>query len=291
MRPYRQTLPEFADFDAPVPPILAGNSLAAHSLRQLVALVASAADPILLTGPSGAGKEALARAIHRLSPVENCPFVAEQGDRFDIAKLEARWEGTLYISAVNLLPITQQAMLLRWLGSPQARHVRLIVAARQVSDQDSVIAPLQRHLWRLRIPCPSLVARAEDVPMITESLWASDPDRLAPIMDQQGWAVLAHHRRTADWDALTRIARKMQGLYGGRIVTAAQLAIMLDGRDEARLDCSNFSLKQHLAQEERRFLVEALLSSNGVIARAADLAGLKRTTFLAKMKRHGLARI
>ena len=127
--------------------------------------------------------------------------------------------------------------------------------------------------------------------MITESLWASDPDRLAPIMDQQGWALLARHRRAADWDTLTRIARKMQGLYGGRIVTAAQLVTMLDGRDEARLDCSNFSLKQHLAQEERRFLVEALLSSNGVIARAADLAGLKRTTFLAKMKRHGLARI
>ena len=291
MRPYCHPLPHSADIADSSAPILAGNSVPAHSLRQLVALVADAHDPILLTGPKGAGKRALAQAIHDLSPFAPRPLVEGKADRFNLDLLEARWEGTLFISDVHLMAVNTQLALLRWLECAGSRGVRLVAATHQTVDQDMIIAPLHRLLWRLRIPCPPLERRRGDIAAITQSLWQADRDRLAPILDDDGWSLLAHHRRTATFRDLESIARRLQHQVGGQTLSAGQVRHIIEGAGEKWLDCNRFDLKQHLAQEERRFMVEALLRSNGVVAGAATLAGLKRTTFLAKMKRHGLARM
>ncbi|MEQ1538929.1 MAG: helix-turn-helix domain-containing protein, partial [Sphingorhabdus sp.] len=91
--------------------------------------------------------------------------------------------------------------------------------------------------------------------------------------------------------ALRDFASKAIRLFGGRNVSAEQVRRLLGGHSEQQLRQSGFDLKQHLAQEEKLFLIEALLRSNGIVASAAELAGIQRTTFIAKMKRHGLAKI
>ena len=53
---------------------------------------------------------------------------------------------------------------------------------------------------------------------------------------------------------------------------------------------AGFNLKAHLDDEEQRFIQSALVQAGGVVQHAADLAGLKRTTFVEKMKRHGINR-
>lgn len=291
MRPIRASIPQFELNEDDCAPILTGNSVAAHSMRQLVGLVADARDPIVLTGPAGSGKSALARAIHTLSPLAPCPFNAVTAERFDPETLSAMWEGTLFIRDIDALPVVVQHLLLRWLHGRQSDHVRLIAASSTSPDQDMLIKPLHDILWRLRIPCPPLENRREDIPAIVLRIWAEDGDRLPPILDVDGWLVLERHRRVGTYRDLESMARQLQHLFGGHAVSTSKLTHLLDGRSEKWLDCSNFDLKQHLAQEERRFMVEALLRSGGVVAGAASLAGLKRTTFLAKMKRHGLARI
>ena len=291
MRPFRQPDAQARHFSDHSAPILAGNSVSAHSLRQLVALVADAHDPLLLTGPTGSGKLALARAVHAMSPLAGASFAATKGEFFNADILSARWDGVLYVDDIELMPVNTQLGLLRWLDTEQARRVRLIAASSAATPQENVIAPLQQILWRLRIPCTPLSRRREDVPVIVRQMWMNEPDRLAPILDQECWALLSGHRRAASFRELETLAHRLQHLFGGRMVSPEQLRNFLDGRDEKWLESERFDLKQHLAQEERRFLVEALLRSDGVVASAATLAGLKRTTFLAKMKRHGLARI
>ena len=47
-------------------------------------------------------------------------------------------------------------------------------------------------------------------------------------------------------------------------------------------------LKAHLALVEKNLIAEALEKSDGVVARAAKLLGVQRTTLVEKIKRYGL---
>ena len=272
-------------------PLLAGNSASVQSLRQLVALAAGSSDPVLITGPAGAGKHTLAKVIHAHSPIAACPFIETSGCSFSIDRLAARWEGSYYLQDVQSLPVPAQHRLLTWLDSSQAQTVKLIASSDGRDDGDRIIAPLRIRLHRLRVPCPALMQRREDIAVILQRLWATERDHAPPIFDQEAWAAVNDHGWAGNYRELEALAGKTSRLFGGRNVSADQVRRLLGGHSEKRLDCNNFDLKQHLAEEEKLFLIESLLRSNGVIASAAGIAGLKRTTFIAKMKRHGLARI
>ena len=49
-------------------------------------------------------------------------------------------------------------------------------------------------------------------------------------------------------------------------------------------------LRLRMAEVERSLIVQALDLSGGVVARAAKLLGLQRTTLVEKMRKHGLER-
>lgn len=272
-------------------PLLAGDSLAAHSLRKLTALAAGSADPVLLTGPEGAGKHTLAKAIHAASPFANTPFIETSGACFNNDHLLARWEGTLYVRNIMDMSVPLQHRLMLWLDSDYADFVKVIATSDGHDDSDRVIAPLRNRLHRLRIPCPPVTNRKNDIAAILQQLWASDPDQLAPNFDQEAWAVAINHDWPDNYRELVTFAKKSSCLFGGLQVSTEQVVELLGRPVARRLVNNGFDLKQHLAQQEKHYLVEALLRSNGIIAAAAALAGLKRTTFLAKMKRYGLARI
>lgn len=51
-----------------------------------------------------------------------------------------------------------------------------------------------------------------------------------------------------------------------------------------------FDLKKHLMEEERKYLLSALRMAEGVVAEAAHLVSLRRTTFVEKMRRHKIVR-
>lgn len=272
-------------------PLIAGNSVSAQSLRQLLALAASSADPVLIAGPAGAGKHTLAKVIHAHSPLSAYPFIETSGNSFDTDQLAARWQGVYYLRSVQSLPVAAQHRLLTWLDSENANDVKLIASSDGRDDGDRIIAPLRIRLHRLRVPCPALVQRRGDVAVVLQYLWAQEHNHVPPILDSEAWAVLRNDPWEGNYRALRKFAAKTLRLFGGRNVTADHARRLLGGHSERQLTAQNFDLKQHLAQEEKLFLIEALLRSNGVVASAAGLAGLQRTTFIAKMKRHGLARI
>jgi Nif-specific regulatory protein len=212
--PYAERLVHRADVDptAPYRAQLAGlGSIAGRSralaevLRQL-ALVAPLDVTVLLTGPSGVGKTALARAIHASGPRARGPFVelscaalpdtlveselfgAEKGahstaDRAVIGKVEAAEGGTLFLDEIAELPLASQAKLLTLLQSrtyyrlggsaPRSADVRVIAA----THVDLHYAARERRfredlLYRLNvmpIAVPPLDARREDVPLLAEA--------------------------------------------------------------------------------------------------------------------------
>ena len=173
---------------------LVGDSAAVRALRDAVARQATRTEPLLLSGPSGAGKEAVAHALHSGSGRKgafifvSCPelqtqerhtpqaaaAVARSADRLLINKLELASGGTLFLHAVDALSAEHQREIqeivdreerARARGETPIFDVRLIASTtRQIQSRDTFVRLLTRH----EIAVPALKDRREDIPALVE---------------------------------------------------------------------------------------------------------------------------
>jgi two-component system response regulator HydG len=182
-----------------------GNSPLMRRAVELAEQVAPARTTVMLQGESGTGKEVFARAIHRLSPRRERPFVAvncaaipeqlleselfghEKGAftgasmRRD-GRFQAASDGTLLLDEVGDLPLPLQGKLLRAIqegevdrvGSPtpEAVDVRVIAATHRDLQAEAEAGRFRTDLlYRLNvitIELPPLRARPGDVPALAQ---------------------------------------------------------------------------------------------------------------------------
>lgn len=183
-----------------------GMQTRAPAMRRVFHVIERAAKrnvAVLVRGPSGAGKELVANAIHALSLRSHGPFRAINCAALPAALLEselfghqkgsftgamrdhlgifrAASGGTLFLDEVAELPLELQAKLLRVLETqtvlpvggttPIAVDVRIVAATHQ-SLRDAVAAGRFRAdlMYRLRVVpifLPALVERAVDIPLL-----------------------------------------------------------------------------------------------------------------------------
>jgi DNA-binding NtrC family response regulator len=158
---------------------------------------------VLVTGPTGSGKELVARALHNLSPVRakplvvaNCSAIVEslfESELFGHVKgaftgavadkaglFEYAAGGTVFLDEIGDMPAAAQTKLLRVLenreyqrvGSPVARKtdVRIIAATnrnlRDSAAQGRFRDDLYYRLSMIEIRLPSLSQRTEDLPLL-----------------------------------------------------------------------------------------------------------------------------
>lgn len=180
---------------------LIGTSLAMNQLRQTIERVAPTNSRIMITGPSGAGKELVARAIHAQSSRANGPFVTvnaatitpermeielfgtemDGGER-KVGALEEAHGGILYLDEVADMPRETQNKILRVLVDQQFERVggtkRVKVDVRIISSTaqnlEGMIAEgtfredLFHRLSVVPVQVPALAARREDIPSLVE---------------------------------------------------------------------------------------------------------------------------
>ncbi len=128
---------------ANVPTGLIGRSAAAAALRSTISKVAPANSRVLISGPSGSGKELVARQIHEASPRARAEFVAISAagmtpERLDvelfgeegadgrprkIGVFERAHNGTLFLDDVGDMPRESQSRILRVLVEQRFRRV------------------------------------------------------------------------------------------------------------------------------------------------------------------------
>ncbi|RMG12147.1 MAG: sigma-54-dependent Fis family transcriptional regulator [Deltaproteobacteria bacterium] len=184
---------------------LVGGSSAMESVYTLIQRAAPARASVLITGESGTGKELVARAIHRLSPRSEGPFVAvncaalpetlieselfgyEKGAFTGAAARKAgRFEladgGTLFLDEVGEIPPQVQVKLLRALqerafervGGTETIHTDVRVIAATNKDLEALVAEgryrddLYYRLNVVTIDMPPLRARRSDIPLLWE---------------------------------------------------------------------------------------------------------------------------
>jgi two-component system nitrogen regulation response regulator NtrX len=177
---------------------LIGASAAMNHLRQLIEKVAPTNSRVLISGPSGAGKELVARTIHGLSARSGAPFVVlnaatitpermehelfgtepSNGAARKVGALEEAHGGTLYLDEVADMPRETQNKILRVLVDQTFQRVggttRVTVDVRIVSStgrdleheitEGAFREDLFHRLAVVPIRLPALAERREDIP-------------------------------------------------------------------------------------------------------------------------------
>lgn len=186
--------------------LIIGETNVMRQLKQTIAMVAPSDTPILVQGPTGAGKELVAEALHMLSGRQgklvavNCGaipqdllesqlFGHEKGsftgahDR-QIGLIEQANGGTLFLDEIDDLSPKAQAELLRALETRRIQRVggaeqievdfRLVSASRKGLENEVAAGKFRSDLmyriavFALRVP--SLSERPDDIPLILRAM-------------------------------------------------------------------------------------------------------------------------
>ncbi len=181
---------------------LTGTSIAISQLRQTIGKIAPTNSRIMILGPSGAGKELVARLIHKNSSRSEGPFVAINAaaitpDRMELAlfgseaahgqerkvgALEQAHGGILYLDEVADMPLGTQSKILRVLVEQKFERVggakRVTVDVRVLSSTATNLEQriedgqfrqdLFHRLAVVPISVPSLAERREDIPFLVD---------------------------------------------------------------------------------------------------------------------------
>lgn len=297
-----------------------------HCLERVHA-VAPYDTPVVVTGPSGAGKELIARRIHAMSPRSTGPFVelncgaipdslaeselfghargAFTGATADHQGVFARARGgTLLLDEVGELPASIQIKLLRVLqegsftpvGAEQAQRTDARVIAATHRDlaarvrAGSFREDLFYRLAVFEVRVPSLVERPEDFPRLVRQILArvaTRMGRLPPSVPRPVMARLSAH----DWPGNVR---ELENALEGALVmskgASLEAPLLLGPQTRSR---PMHERVEPLDVTIRAAIEAALQSSKGKIygaGGAAESLGLKPGTLQSKMRKLGIDR-
>ena len=274
------------------------------------------ADPVLLVAPAGSPVLPVSRFIHDRGPRWEAAFVVADCSAAPPDQLErllfgspreshTGWfqsaaGGTLLLRDLPALSKSNQARLAAALAEqndqenesrePRLIRPRLIATTRaplgELQRRGALDPELARLLTQPGLTIPPLRDRREDVPSL--SLLAID--RACRVLarepvgiTEEAMAALVDHDWPGDVAELELIIELAVAKASSTTIALCDLPpLAWPGPDQEE------PLTGTYVEVERRLLERALLRSGGNKSEAARMLGLKRTTFLDKLRRHGL---
>jgi sigma-54 dependent transcriptional regulator, flagellar regulatory protein len=249
---------------SPADEAIIGTSAGIVRLREMIARIAGSTASVMIAGPSGTGKELVARAIHDASARNARPFVAlncgaiptelieselfghERGaftgaHARRIGRFEEADGGTLFLDEIGDMRFDMQVKLLRVLeerkvtrvGGTSALHVdlRIISATHQNVDQAMADGRFREDLFfRLGVVLlrvPDLASRVEDIPALISHFQNGKLRAHIARFDSSGIQRLMQHPWTGNVRELRNVVERAGVLFGGQTLGAEDVDQLL----------------------------------------------------------------
>jgi transcriptional regulator with PAS, ATPase and Fis domain len=229
--------------------------------------------------------------------------------------LETADGGTVLLDEVGELPLDIQAKLLRVLEDrailrvggvrPRRIDVRFVAATNRDLDAESSRGAFRRDLYfRLNgvtIAVPPLRERPEEIEALARA-FAQQASRSSgqsepPVIDPEALAVLQRYTWPGNVRELRNVIdRAVLLVAGGRAISPADLPKALvsvaapQTAEPITPPARSSSLRESVADVEKKRIVDALAQAGGNQKRAAELLGISRGTLLARLQTFGIAR-
>ncbi|MBO5940522.1 MAG: sigma-54-dependent Fis family transcriptional regulator [Kiritimatiellae bacterium] len=296
---------------------MVGNSPAMQSLFKKIRQASPTDATVLIQGPSGTGKELVARAIHNLSRRSKGPFVAVEfaaispnlleSEMFGhekgaftgaisrrIGRFEAANNGTIFLDEISEMPLELQVKLLRVL---QEREFQRVGSNENIKTNIRIVAATNRDLaayvragkfredlyFRLKVidmHLPALKDRAGDIPLLVNRY-------LKEFGGKSVSAEAMHKLESYSWPGNVR---ELRNVVENMCVLSSSGDIDVDDLpDEVKGGSSTvLSTSGTLEETEKAKIIAVLKEVDGNRTKAAERLGISRRTIYRKLEEYGL---
>ena len=303
-------------------PEIIGNSAPLKRVMGQMEVVAPTDATVLILGETGTGKELIARAIHRLSPRRNLPFISlncaaiptglleselfgyERGAFTGalgqkIGRFEMAHRGTLFLDEVGDIPIDLQPKLLRAL---QEKSFERLGGTRTIPIDVRLVAATNRNLtqmmgdklfrsdlyYRLKvfpIVTPPLRDHPEDIPLLARHFTRKYADKMDRKIDKIPAETM---KALVSWSWPGNV-RELENFIERSVILSRGPGLRAP-LSELRADAPEAGGSATLEDVERDHILRIFRETGGVISAAASRLGMPRTTLNAMMKKLGISR-
>ena len=306
---------------------LIGDSKNIVNIKDQIEKISVTESRIFINGPSGSGKELIARKIHKNSKRKNKPFVIINGalldnDKYDLelfgeekndgsisyGALEKANNGTLLVDQVSEIPLAIQSKILRVLTDQKFKRVngnndinvdvRLICSSSKDLKQEVELGNFREDLFHrlnvFEINIKPLSERISDIPLLIKyfSNKISESYNIKNLeIDENNSYILNH-----DWHGNVRELRNLieriailQPNTQEKISNIIKESLKY-GANNTKVNENSLSVPLKEAREkfEKEYLSLQLKKFNGNISKTATFVGMERSALHRKLKGLGI---
>ncbi len=301
---------------------LVGESPVMNTLREQVEKVALSAEPVLIMGEIGVGKEVTAMELHRHSPRKESPFIAVNCGVLNEGMLEAElfgYEpdafvgassvrkpgilefaegGTVFLDEIDQLSSAMQVKVLHFLDTGEYRRIggftdiasdtRLVMATTKnlttLTKQGTFREDLFYRISALSLRVPALRERKEDIPQLTESILAQNRSALAHSkgLSKKAVETLMEYHWPGNVRELTNVLERAVSLAPKNVIQVKDLPLSFEKKSKS---VKNRHLLP-LTEIEKEHILYVLDAVNGNISKAAKILGVSRPKLYRKIERY-----
>ena len=304
-----------------------GKDPSIQKVFEIVPVIAESDATLLIEGPTGTGKDLLAKVIHNASRRTHKPMVKVNcaalpdtllesemfgyvkgaftgADRDKPGRFQEAEGGTIFLDEIGDLPLSLQAKLLRVLedkefyplGSRKTTKVdvRIIAATNRVLEGMVEAKRFREDLFYrlnvIRLELPPLKERRADIPLLIEHILrqlSSAKERKASRISEEAMAILLNYDFPGNVRELENVLEHALIICQEDAIEPKHLPLFLRKAMPAAGSRAEAGRPENLPSEKER-LLQALEKHHWHRGEAARALQMDRTTLWRKMKRHHL---
>ena len=306
---------------------LIGDSKNISIIKDQIKKISITESRVLINGPSGSGKELIARKIHKESKRNNKPFIILNGALLDSNKyelelfgeeknngsisygaLEKANYGTLLIDQISEIPLEIQSKILRVLIDQKFKRVngnndinvdvRLICSSSKDLKEEIKIGNFREDLYHrlnvFEINIKSLNERVSDIPLLIKyfSKKIAENYNIKELEIDINDSYILNHNWQGNVRELRNLIERIAILQPD---TKEKISIIVKEslkteniQDKITENSLSIPLKEAREKFEKEYLTIQLKKFNGNISKTANFVGMERSALHRKLKGLGI---